>query len=175
MSHLKGLALQKEWRTQISELYVIAWLFLLILFLCVPALAIIPFLVTYRLIEGFAYRLCIIFVDRYAEDWDLRSLNRSLILLLLNYFEMIVGFAVLYVYTHSIELEKTYVSDTLNALYFSAVTITTLGDVRFAPYSMMGKVLVSVETITGLVFLALVVAMFVGGISRIKHGDDASA
>lgn len=164
LSHLKGIALKKESRTQISELYVLAWATILILCQFLPASLIIAGMATYRLIEGFNYRLCIIFVDRYNPDWSLRSLNRSLILLLINYFELILGFATLYLYTRSIKLDQTAIADPANAVYFSIITITTLGDVRFTPYTTMGKFLVSVETITGLIFLVIVVSTFISGI-----------
>lgn len=166
----------KEQRTQLSEWYVLIWFALLISFLFLPAIAVIPLLTAYRLIEGFNYRLCIIFVDRYRSDWSLRSLNRSLMLLLINYCEMVVGFAVLYLYTGSVLLDKTQtlIATPWNALYFSVVTITTLGDGRFAPASTIGEILVCAEAAMGLVFLALVVSMFIGGIPPIaKRNSEA--
>lgn len=159
----------KEKRTQISEWYVLIWFAVLISFLFLPKIAIIPLLTAYRLIEGFNYRLCIIFVDRYHSEWSLRSLNRSLILLLINYCEMAVGFAILYLYTNSVLLDKGLITDPWNAVYFSIVTITTLGDGRFVPASTMGEFLVCAEAIMGLVFLALVVSMFIGGIPPIAN------
>lgn len=48
----------------------------------------------------------------------------------------------------------------LDAVYFSSVTITTLGYGDFTPIKETGKILVSVETITGLIFIVLVVAIF---------------
>ncbi len=172
LSNVKHVALEteKEARTQISELYVVAWFAVLVALLFYPPSSVIPylsFLIAYRLIEGFGYRFCIIFVDRYNSDWSLRSLNGSVILLLINYFEMIVGFAALYRQEGSIHLENVVVSDPWNALYFSAVSITTLGDVRFTPVSLMAKNLVSIEAVMGVVFLVVVVSTFVSGIPRI--------
>lgn len=164
----------KEKRTQCSELYVLIWFAVLISFLFLPRIAIIPLLTAWRLIEGFNYRLCIIFVDRYRSDWSLRSLNRSLILLLINYGEMALGFAVLYLYTSSVLLDKTPITTPWNAVYFSVVTITTLGDGRFVPAQTMGEFLVCAEAIMGLVFLALVVSMFIGGIRPIANHNSAA-
>ena len=89
-------------------------------------------------------------------------------LLLINYSEMAVGFAVLYLYTSSVLLKGVAITTPWNAFYFSVVTITTLGDIRFEPASTVGEILVSAEAVMGLVFLALVVSMFIGGIPPIK-------
>jgi len=83
----------------LSEMYVVGWFAILILLLCEhefigPLWVMI--LVGYRLVDGLNYRLCIIFIDRYKIRWGLRSLNRSLILLAINYLEIVVGFASLY-------------------------------------------------------------------------------
>ena len=84
--------------------------------------------------EGFSYRLSIIFVDRYGEEWKLRSLHRSLMLLVVNYFEMIVGFAALYRWSESIKnANGEAIADAGNAVYFSIVTITTLGYGDYTP------------------------------------------
>ena len=46
--------------------------------------------VWYRLFEAFFYRLSVPFVDSYGVEWGLQSRNRSLILLMINYFEMVI-------------------------------------------------------------------------------------
>lgn len=172
LSQLKGLAAEKETRTQVSELYVLVWFGLLILLLLFPFTSIFYALViAYRLVEGFNYRLCIIFVDRYGEDWSLRSLNRSLILLLINLFEIIVGFAALYRWAGSIKSSDGVIADAGNAVYFSIVTITTLGYGDFTPVDALSKFLVSAETIMGIVFIVLVLSTFIGGIPGLRPND----
>ncbi len=117
VSPLKRLWSDKERRTQCVEYYVIIWWALLTVLLIFPFPS--PFyavLIGYRLVEGFSYRLSIIFVDRYGEEWKLRSLHRSLMLLVVNYFEMIVGFAALYVWSDSIKNAKGEVLAKGNAL-----------------------------------------------------------
>lgn len=164
LSHIRNLALplQKEGRTQISELYVVFWFIVLVVLLFIqPPLIIFPLLIAYRLIDGFDYQLCIIFVDRYRSGWSLRSLNRSLVLLLIYYFEMIVGFAALFLYTGSIEFDNSLITNSWDALYFSVLTITTLGNEGFKIVSALGKFLLSVETIMGVIFFVLVVSTFI--------------
>ena len=168
LSHLKGLATKKETRTQISEFYVIIWFGILVLLLIFPFISTLyPMIIGYRLIEGFNYRLCIIFVDRYGEDWSLRSVNRSLMLLLINYFEMIIGFAAVYVWSGTIMSETNVINDIETALYFSIVTITTLGYGDYTPINEFGRFLVSLETIMGIVFIVLVLATFISGIPKL--------
>ncbi|HAK89103.1 MAG TPA: hypothetical protein DHV16_10270 [Nitrospiraceae bacterium] len=72
-----------------------------------------------------------------------------------------IGFAALYLYTGAIgDACKVPIRKPLDAVYFSSVTITTLGYGDFTPIKETGKILVSVETITGLIFIVLVVAIF---------------
>jgi voltage-gated potassium channel Kch len=130
--------------------------------------------VIYRLIDGFNYRLCIIFVDRYHPQWGLRSLNRSLLLLLLNYAEIIIGFSVLFLATGSIgKLDpematEITLSSRLDAIYFSVVTITTLGYGDFHPISPLGRLLALAETAMGILLLVLVLGTFLQGVSDIR-------
>ena len=169
--NLKALFLSKKVHSQISESYVLVWFVLLCILLIFPFTAIwFPLLITYRLIDGFNYRLCIVFVDRYKTGWGLRSLNRSFMLLLINYLEMIIGFAALYIYTGSIAAEKMpAITDSWEAFYFSVVTITTLGYGDFSPINIMGQFLVAVQTLMGIVFIMIVISTFLTGVSGIKN------
>ena len=162
----------------ISELYVVSWFLILIAIFVfnnslAPWLAIM--LVCYRLVDSLNYRLCIIFVDRYKKGWGLRSLNRSLILLFVNYLEIIVGFATLYLITESIGYESgDALSSRLDALYFSVITITTLGYGDIKPFVNTGKWLSLTETIMGFVLVVLVVGTFLTGVQDIHNLDKES-
>ncbi len=157
----------------ISEFYVVFWFFILLAILTfnsyfAPWLAIL--LVCYRLVDGLNYRLCIIFVDRYKKDWGLRSLNRSLVLLFINYLEIIVGFATLYLLTNSIGYESgVSLSSRLDALYFSVITITTLGYGDIKPILQIGKWLSITETIMGFILIVLVIGSFLTGVHDIQN------
>jgi len=155
-------------RSALSELYVVGWLAALVFILACAARTsgFWAVVVVYRLVDGFNYRLCIVFVDRYAPGWGLRSRNRSLVLLLFNYIEMILGFAYLFLVTQSVRhvplgtSEPVDLQGAVDALYFSTVTITTLGYGDFQPYTATGRILVTLEATGGVVFLALVLATF---------------
>lgn len=128
-------------------------------------------IVTYRIIDGLNYRLSIVFVDRYKRDWGLRSLNRSLILLLFNFFEIIIEFAILYLATDSIvySTSKEIITTPLEALYFSTITITTSGYGDMMPISSLGQKLALLEPLLGLILIILVIGVFLTGVRDIKE------
>lgn len=174
LSHLQYVAKDKTGQTQLSELYALIWFIVLLVLLFFPFSSVLYVaIIGYRLIDAFNYRLCIIFVDRYGNDWSPRSLNRVLLLLLLGYFEMIIGFAALYTWAGSIGSSDKIIIDPGNSLYFSIVTITTLGYGDFSPTDALGKFLVSAETLMGVVYVILVLAAFISGISGL-HRDSST-
>jgi len=169
---VKDLFKEKTGRSSFSEMYVIGWCIMLFVLLWYPFLSkfCLIVVVIYRTVDAVNYRLCILFVDRYKSEWGLRSLNRSLILLLINYLELIVGFGILYIHTNSIERNSDgLLVAPLNALYFSVVTITTLGYGDYSPITSTGQWLVMVETLLGFVLVALVIGSFLTGLKDIKE------
>ncbi len=172
--HFYALFKTTKARSQFSENYVLIWFIALVVLLIYPASTIwYPLVIIYRLVDGFNYRLCIIFVDRYKFDWGLRSLNRSFMLLMVNYLEMIVGFAALYIYTGSIAAEgQPPISEPWEAFYFSVVTITTLGYGDLSPATRTGEILVAAQVSMGVVFILLVVSTFLTGVTGIRNLGD---
>lgn len=171
--HIKGFFCEYKIRSEISEFYVLAW-FIALLWLLWHPLTSTTFLlviVTYRIIDGLNYRLSIVFVDRYKRDWGLRSLNRSLILLLFNFFEIIIEFAILYLATDSIVYSnsKEIITTPLEALYFSTITITTSGYGDMMPISSLGQKLALLEPLLGLILIILVIGVFLTGVRDIKE------
>ena len=173
--HIRGVLLSDKWRSEFTELYVVFWLVVVLplLLLFYPAFGVVSLIVVvgYRLVGAVNYPLCIIFVDTYSPKWRLRSLNRTLVLLILNYFEIIIGFASVYLRTQSIGYAGSLkpIVSRIEALYFSTVTITTLGYGDLQPISSLGRILAMVETIMGILLLVLVVSTFLRGISIMRH------
>jgi hypothetical protein len=171
--HLCRLATNYRVASFLSEFYVI--LRLTILCVVLFAHAHIPnwisyTIITYCLIDGLNYRLCIIFVDRYGKNWGLRSLNRSLILLMLNYSEIVIGFAGLFLNIGSIcNSQGDPITLKSDALYFSVVTITTLGYGDYYPSDTLGRWLCCAETIMGFVLIVLVIGIFLTGVKNIHN------
>lgn len=173
LNHLCKLAMNYRIASFLSEFYVI--LRFIILCMVFVACSRIPQWVCYTvavycLIDGFNYRLCIIFVDSYGKNWGLRSLNRILILLLINYCELIVGFALLYLVSGSVGFsESQLITSRLQALYFSVVTITTLGYGDIIPIYPIGRWLSLSETLMGFVLIVLVIGTFLTGFKNIRN------
>lgn len=167
--HIQGFFKSIKIRSQISEFYVIIWFFLffVLLWYPLPLTFILYIIVLYGLIDLLNYRLCIVFVDRYQQDWGLRSLNRSLLLLMLNFFEIILGFAILYLATESIGYSNSNeaISTPIEALYFSTVTITTLGFGDIQPILKIGQKLAMLEVLSGFILVILVIGVFISGIN----------
>lgn len=171
--HVGGFFKSYKISSQISEFYVLFWFSVLILLLWHPLASplLLYFIVGYRLIDGLNYRLCIVFVDRYQRGWGLRSLNRSLILLMLNFFEIILGFANLYLATKSIGYSNSteVLTKPIEALYFSVVTITTLGFGDIEPILRIGQKLVILEVLSGFILVILIIGVFLTGVRDIKE------
>lgn len=164
-----------------SEFYVVSWfVFLLLLLFLYPfwypfrpilIIWILLGLVAYRTIEGLAYRLSIIFVNKYSRKRGLRSMNRSLLLFMFNYCETIIGFAIFYLATRSIGYSNCdrVITKPIEALYFSVVTITTLGYGDMRPISRFGQGLALLEPLLGFVMVIIVIGVFLTGVKGIKE------
>jgi hypothetical protein len=169
LSHIGSVHRTDRARSHFSENYVVTWLASLGAMLWLWPTSDIPaFLAAYRIVDSFVYRLCIIFVDRYKPSWGLRSVNRAIILALINYLELTIGFAIIYAWSGAISSHTHTLTGALEALYFSCITVTTLGYGDFSPSNSFGQLLVIIETMMGIVLLVLVIGALVSGLSNIR-------
>jgi hypothetical protein len=156
------------------EIYVLSWFIVSLILLCgvgrhMKASNSLPLIISilivgivgYRLADILSAQLGIIFIDRH-KNGGICSLDRSLLLLGINYFEIIVGFAIMYLATSSIGYSNcsNILMTPTKALYFSAVTMTTLGCSDMKPASSCGMTLVALEPILGLILIVLVIGAF---------------
>jgi len=81
---------------------------------------------------------------------------------MINYFTVVIGFAIFYLATQSIgnSNEGTAITKPIEALYFSVVTITTLGYGDMKPISMWEQRLALLEPLLGLVMVILILGVF---------------
>jgi hypothetical protein len=122
-----------------------------------------------RVVEIVIYQINVTFLDEYrnlkkrVKDpltplYAVRSFRRLVLLTIHNYFEVLVWFAAFYAvaapYFYSIR--GVNLSDISGALYFSIVTMTTLGYGDIHPLGCIGMLLTCAQTMIG-VFLAIVV------------------
>ncbi|MBA7674955.1 hypothetical protein ES703_83183 [subsurface metagenome] len=172
---LRRVIIRKERESAFIEWYVLGRLMVLLIFLIVSwsspcAKWIVAGLVGWEIIGLILIPLRITLVDRLAEDWKPKSYERSFVLVLVNYFEMVVAFA--YFYRH-FGLAGYSSGDPIKtvgeALYFSVVTITTLGYGDIEPVTIRGRVLASAEPILGIILLVLVLGIFLVELGRQKY------
>lgn len=112
------------------------------------------------MVEMMIVTLGVRFVDPMIEGpANVSSPNRSIVLLLVGYFELVVGFAHLYMVMAGAD---EAISAPLEALYFSFVTITTLGYSGEGTSDGLSKLFVCVQIASGLILIALMLAAFLG-------------
>ncbi|MFE3867712.1 potassium channel family protein [Flavobacterium sp. LS2P90] len=117
-----------------------------------------PFLVAllvYVLLETILYIPTLIFAsDLFSKP---RSYKRSMLLLFLNYLEIVFAYAVLY--SCDSYLNKPF-SNWFDAVYFSIITSSSIGYGDFYPVTTQGKFLVSTQALLFLFFVVLFLNFF---------------
>ncbi len=115
----------------------------------------LKFLLIYLLLETVLYIPTLIFAsDLFSKP---RSYKRSMLLLFLNYIEIVFAFGVLYSYGNY--LNKPF-SHWIDAIYFSTVTSSSVGYGDFYPVTVTGKVLVILQVLLFLFFVVLFLNFF---------------
>lgn len=119
-------------------------------------------LVSLRILEIDAILLSVFFLVRYGLQRFPVSINRSLILLFMNFFEIVLCFSLLYLTSQSVLATDcgNKVDNPLDSIYFSVVTITTLGYGDFRPIGVLGRLIVIFEALTGLLFVVVIFSSF---------------
>ncbi|WP_310560716.1 potassium channel family protein [Flavobacterium sp.] len=109
----------------------------------------------YVLLETVLYIPTLIFAsDMFSKP---RSYKRSMLLLFLNYVEIILAFAVLYSCGNYLNKPFDYWFD---AVYFSTITSSTIGYGDFYPITTIGKILASIQALLFLFFVVLFLNFF---------------
>lgn len=115
----------------------------------------IVLLTAYLLCETILYVATLIFVsDIFAKP---RSYRRSVLLLYLNYLEIVFAFAVIY---GGLNLLNSEAASIIDFIYFSFVTSATIGYGDVYPTTDLGKIMVSFQSIVFLVFIVLFLNFF---------------
>jgi hypothetical protein len=139
------------------DAYVLAWGILVTLLLAVGSSvpkALVVCVAVYRLIDIVNYRIFFILVKSQQRPWTADVLRRSLIIVLINFYECVTCFAILYLRSGSIQSSTSAVLDSpFTAFYYSLVTMTTLGYGDYVPTSTIGRALVVGQLTTVIVFL----------------------
>ena len=112
-------------------------------------------IMVYLLLETVLYIPTLIFAsDLFSRP---RSYKRSMLLLFLNYVEVVFSFAALY--SCGNYLNKPLESG-FDAIYFSIITSSSIGYGDFHPVTTFGKILVSLQALLFLFFVVLFLNFF---------------
>lgn len=99
-----------------------------------------------------------------------RSYRRSILLLFINYTEIIFDFEVIYAHC---EYLNTKFAHWFDPIYFSFITSATIGYGDYYPVQTMGKFMVSFQTTLFIVFIALFLNFYSGKVvSKGYFGQD---
>lgn len=112
-------------------------------------------IMVYVLLETVLYIPTLIFAsDMFSKP---RSYKRSMLLLFLNYIEIILAFAVLYSCGNFLNKPINHWFD---AIYFSTMTSSTIGYGDFYPVTTIGKILATIQALLFLFFVILFLNFF---------------
>lgn len=158
--------------------YVLAWFIIEISLLISSVyfeskviIGIVCFLIGYRLIDIIQANVNGLLF--YSEKWT-RSPQRTLILAMINYAEIILCFAVIYLIHNdmilqtninpSISMEKNLI----DAFYFSCMTQMTVGYGDLSPDKTM-KIVTSIQALLGLGFAIVIFSRIIAMVSNVKR------
>lgn len=123
----------------------------------------------YVMLETILYIPTLIFAsDLFSQP---RSYKRSMLLLFLNYLEMVFSFAVLYSFNTYFNKPFTHWFD---PIYFSTITASTIGYGDYYPIVPMGKSLVSLQSMLVLMYVVLFLNFFSTKIKSKGYFDSSS-
>ncbi len=112
-------------------------------------------IMVYVLLETILYIPTLIFAsDMFSKP---RSYKRSMLLLFLNYLEIVFAFGVLY--SCGNYLNKPF-GNWFDSIYFSTITSSSIGYGDYYPVTTIGKILVSIQALLFLFFVVLFLNFF---------------
>ncbi|MBP6757252.1 MAG: two pore domain potassium channel family protein [Bacteroidia bacterium] len=130
---------------------------------------ILIYIMVYVLLETILYIPTLIFAsDMLSRP---KSYKRSMLLLFLNYLEIVFAFAVLYTLGDNMNKPFTHWFD---AVYFSIITSNSIGYGDFYPVTPFAKVLVSIQAMFFLSFLVLFLNFFSSKVKSKGYFDHES-
>lgn len=128
---------------------------------------ILIYIMVYVLLETVLYIPTLIFAsDMLSRP---RSYKRSMLLLFLNYLEIVFAFAVLYTLGDNMNKPFTHWFD---AIYFSIISANSVGYGDFYPITTFAKVLVSIQAMFFLSFVVLFLNFFSAKVKNKGYFDN---
>jgi len=127
-----------------------------------------------RLLELVVYQLSVLLVDQFHKKiYALGGYRRILVLSIMNYIEILAWFSLFYHHWSSWFDDKSSVlSSPAGALYFSLVTMSTLGYGEVTPLNDQARSLVVIQTIVGVFLLVLIISRTISYLPKPKTLDE---
>jgi hypothetical protein len=134
----------------------------------------------FRLFEVMIVQINLLLFDQYRANKNKRpylitSFRRTVLLLMHNYLEIIVWFALIYrhfQYVFGIKTLTLTLDSFWGSFYFSLVTMTTLGYGDITPKNTTGAIIVIIQTLIGIFMTLLLLARFVASLPRTESMDE---
>jgi len=146
------------------DLYIILKILFVIFLLFIQILPCSNIYIFYLLIETLTILIEVFLITDYTKPPV--SIKRSILILFINFQEMVLYFAVLYLYYNAIENIKC----SLQAIYFSYSVAMTLGFGDFnAQHSKSGKILVIIQLIITSIFIFMLFSYFLSRYKEKNH------
>ena len=177
LANLKDLYDQgTPWRQNFMDLYLLLWLCGLCEMLARPT----PrhwhgWIAAYYVLELCHYRVYFLFAKGWDDPWLLNKLRRSLTLALITTIQLVMAYATMFrvfarIGPPGLNPVKAALLTPTQALYFSAVTFTTVGFGDFVALDGNSQLLVMSELGAAILTLALIIPLvltgFAGGFHR---------
>ncbi len=103
-----------------------------------------------------------------------RSFRRVLICVFINYVEILLWFAIFYrLFKHRFCMFNVCLNNLWGSLYFSVVTMTTLGYGDIKPIDNCGAFMCLFQTLIGVFWVVVVIARFISVFPKTKSRDPA--
>jgi len=132
-----------------------------------------------RVVEIVIYQINVVFFDEYrarsaGSEYHLESYRRIAILLLFNYFEILFWFALFYRnFESAFNGRKVHLNSFVGSLYYSLVTMSTLGYGDITPTKTFGKILIIIQTLIGVFMALVVIARFISFIPKPETAEES--
>ena len=126
-----------------------------------------------RIFEIVIYQINVLIFDQYRKEiegkqYSVRSYRRSLILAVHNYFEVLIWFAIFYRNFFDSFISKFDLNTINISLYYSLVTMSTLGYGDIAPRTTEARMMVFTHTVIAIFLTLMILARFISLLPKPK-------
>lgn len=130
-----------------------------------PLIAVV--IAIYQIVMVLSNQLAVLLVDSQLSGWRQPSIGRGFILSLVNLTSIVVSYAIIYRASSCIVPAGKTIPEQgpLQLLYYSLVTVTTLGYGDFVPNGNLGYLVVIAELVTVVLFVLAVIPAYLGALS----------